>query len=352
MAVIQERKDKSGKIKYRALVRLKGYPPQSATFERRTDAKKWGQDTESAIRHGRYFPTHEARKHTFSDLVDRYIAQVLPHKPKMIKQQQSQLLWWKKQIGHYLLADVSPALISECKERLFSDKNDKGKTRAPATVSRYLSALSHAFTFAVNEWGWVEHNPVSKVKKPTEPRGRVRFLDEAERKELLAACKASSNKDLYTIVVLALSTGMRQGEILTLKWKDIDFQRRQLALHETKNNERRVVPVVRYAFEVLSEHGKVRNIESDYVFPKCAQKGQSAIRKAWDKAVKEAKLEDFRFHDLRHTAATYLAMNGATLAEIAEVLGHKTLQMVKRYAHLSKAHTSSIVEKMNARIFS
>jgi integrase len=352
VAVIQERKDKSGTVKYRALVRLKGYPPQSATFERKTDANKWAQDTESAIRHGRYFPSQESRKHTFSDLIDRYIIQVLPHKPKMIKQQQSQLTWWKKQLGHYLLAEVSPALISECKESLFNDKNTNGKTRAPATVSRYLSALSHAFTIAVNEWGWLEHNPVSKVKKPTEPRGRVRFLDEAERRELLAACKQSPNKDLYPIVVLALATGMRQGEIMTLKWKDIDLKRRQLALHETKNNERRVVPIVGYALEVLSEHGKIRNIESDYVFPKCAQNGQAAIRKAWQKAVGEAKLENFRFHDLRHTAASYLAMNGATLAEIAEVLGHKTLLMVKRYAHLSEAHTSSIVEKMNAKIFS
>jgi integrase len=352
VAVIQERKDKSGTVKYRALVRLKGYPPQSATFERKTDANKWAQDTESAIRHGRYFPSQESRKHTFSDLIDRYIIQVLPHKPKMIKQQQSQLTWWRKQLGHYLLAEVTPALISECKESLFNDKNTNGKTRAPATVSRYLSALSHAFTIAVNEWGWLEHNPVSKVKKPTEPRGRVRFLDEAERRELLAACKQSPNKDLYPIVVLALATGMRQGEIMTLKWKDIDLKRWQLALHETKNNERRVVPIVGYALEVLSEHGKIRNIESDYVFPKCALNGQAAIRKAWQKAVGEAKLENFRFHDLRHTAASYLAMNGATLAEIAEVLGHKTLLMVKRYAHLSEAHTSSIVEKMNAKIFS
>lgn len=168
----------------------------------------------------------------------------------------------------------------------FSDKNDKGKNRSPATLSRYLSALSHAFTVAVNEWGWLGHNPVSKVKKPIEPRGRVRFLDEAERKGLLTACQESSNKDLYPIVVLALSTGMRQGEILTLKWKDIDFKRRQLALQETKNNERRVVPVVGYTLEVLTEHGKIRSIESDSVFPKCAQKGQAAIRKAWDKAIK------------------------------------------------------------------
>ena len=108
--------------------------------------------------------------HTLSDLTDRYIAQVLPHKPKMIKQQQSQLTWWKNQIGHYRLAEVSPALISECKESLFSHKNDKGKNRTPATVNRDLSALSHAFTIAVNDWGWLGHNPVSKVKKPTEAR--------------------------------------------------------------------------------------------------------------------------------------------------------------------------------------
>ncbi|MEN8729166.1 MAG: tyrosine-type recombinase/integrase, partial [Desulfuromonadales bacterium] len=248
MAVIQERKGKDGKIKYRALIRLKGYPPQSATFERRTDAKKWAQDTESAIRHGRYFPSHESRKHTFADLVERYIAQVLPHKPKMIKQQKSQLTWWKNQMGHYLLADVSPAMISERKEILLNEKKN-GKTRSPATVSRYLSALSHAFTIAVNEWNWLEHNPVAKVKKPAESRGRIRFLDDEERKALLNACQESTNKDLYPIVVLALSTGMRQGEILTLKWKDVDFQRKQLVLHETKNNERRVVPIVGYALE-------------------------------------------------------------------------------------------------------
>jgi integrase len=352
VAVIQERKGNDGKIKFRALVRLKGYPPQSATFERKTDAKKWAQDTESAIRHGRYFPSQEARKHLFSELVDRYIDQVLPHKPKMKKQQEGQLNWWKAQLGYYLLSDVSPALIGECRDRLLNEKNDQGKTRAPATVVRYLAAVSHAFTIAVNEWGWMESNPVAKVKRPKEPRGRVRFLDDKEREHLLAACQSSWNKDLYPIVVLALSTGMRQGEILNLSWKDIDLQRRQLVLHETKNNERRVVPVVGHALEVIKEHGKVRNLESDYVFPKGAQSGQTSIRKAWEKAVKDAELEDFKFHDLRHTAASYLAMNGATLAEIAEVLGHKTLQMVKRYTHLSEAHTSTIVEKMNAKIFS
>jgi integrase len=144
---------------------------------------------------------------------------------------------------------------------------------------------------------------------------------------------------------------MRQGEILRLKWSDVDFARRQLVIHESKNNERRVVPVVSQAYKVLREYGKVRKIDSEQIFPEGAKSGLQAIRKAWEAVLKEAKIEDFRFHDLRHSAASYLAMNGATLAEIAEVLGHKTLQMVKRYSHMSDAHTAGVVERMNSKIF-
>jgi integrase len=144
---------------------------------------------------------------------------------------------------------------------------------------------------------------------------------------------------------------MRQGEILNLKWKDIDLSRSRLVLHETKNNERRGVPIVGLAHQVLTDLSKVRRIDSPLVFPGNDPKRPIKIRNAFEFAVETAKIDDFRFHDLRHTAASYLAMNGATLAEIAEVLGHKTLQMVKRYAHLSDAHTTSVVEKMNAKIF-
>lgn len=351
MATIQERTSSDGKTKYRVIVRLKGYPPQSATFDRKTDAKKWAQDTESAIRDGRHFKTAEAKKHTLAEMVDRYIEYVLPHKPKAIKPQTQQLNWWKNELGHRLLADVTPALIAECRDKLIAGKTYRQKKRSPATTNRYLAALSHAFTIAVNEWGWLEINPVSKVKRPTEPRGRVRFLDDDERDRLLASCRASRSKVLYAIVVLAISTGMRQGEILNLKWKDIDLSRSRLVLHETKNNERRAVPIVGLAQEVLSDLSKVRRIDSQLVFPGTDPEKPLKIRKAFDSALKEAGIENFRFHDLRHTAASYLAMNGATLAEIAEVLGHKTLQMVKRYAHLSESHTSSVVEKMNNKIF-
>jgi integrase len=351
MAVIQERVTADGKVKFRALVRMRGYPPQSATFDRKTDAKKWAQDTESAIRDGRYFKNAEAKKHTFGEMIDRYVKYVLPLKQKMAQQQKTQLTWWKGQLGHYLLADVSAAMIAECRDRLLNEETYRGAKRSPATVVRYLAAVSHCFSVAVNEWEWLEQSPIRKVKKPGEPRGRVRFLDDKEREALLNHCRESSNKSLYPIVVLAISTGMRQGEILRLKWQDIDFERRQLVVHDTKNKERRVVPVVGHAFDVLKAHGKVRKIDGDHVFPRCAESGLAAIRKSWNAAVKMAGLTDFRFHDLRHTTASYLAMNGATLAEIAEVLGHKTLQMVKRYAHLSDAHTAGVVERMNAKIF-
>ncbi|PLY16772.1 MAG: integrase [Sedimenticola sp.] len=351
MATIQERTSPDGKTKYRVLVRLKGYPPQSATFDRKTDAKRWAQDTESAIREGRHFKTAEAKKHTLTEMIDRYIEYVLPLKPKAIKPQTQQLNYWKAELGHRLLADISPALIAECRDKLLAGKTYRKKKRTPATVNRYLAALSHTFTIAVNEWGWLEGNPVSKVKRPTEPRGRVRFLDDDERSKLLAACRSNKDKHLYAIVILAISTGMRQGEILNLTWKDIDLGRSRLILHETKNNERRSVPVVGLAHEVLCELSKVRRIDSQLVFPSSQPETPIKIHKSFNMALTEAGIEDFRFHDLRHTAASYLAMNGATLAEIAEVLGHKTLQMVKRYAHLSESHTSSVVEKMNNKIF-
>ncbi|MCK4503243.1 MAG: site-specific integrase [Desulfuromonadales bacterium] len=352
MATIQERQSSDGKTKYRVIVRLKGCSPHTATSERKTDAKKWAQDTESAIRDGRHFKTVEAKKHTLQEMVDRYVENVLPLKPKTYKNQKMQLEWWADALGYNLLSDVTPALIAECRDKLLAGTTYRGTKRSPATVVRYLAAISHVFTVAVNEWGWIEHSPVSKVKKPTEARGRIRFLADDERAALLDACKESVNPFLYVIVVLAITTGMRQGEILKLKWKDVDLVRSCAVLHETKNGERRTVPIPQFAAQFLIELSKVRRIDTPLVFPgKKDPKKPIDIRNMWDDAVEKAKLEDFRFHDLRHTAASYLAMNGATLAEIAEVLGHKTLQMVKRYAHLSDAHTAGVVERMSNKIF-
>lgn len=351
MANIEKRKSESGRTTYRVKVRLKGHPTQSASFERLTDARKWAQHVESAIREGRHFKTTEAKRHTLADLIDRYTKTVLPRKPKVQRDQASQLRWWKGQLGNYTLADVSAKRISESRDVLAVEVLRGGKCRAPATVNRYLAALSHAFTVAVNEWEWLESNPLAKVSKLSEPRGRVRYLTDGERPRLLDACKESQCQVLYLVVVLALSTGARKGEILSLRWPQVSLGRRRITLEDTKNGERRVLPLAGHAFDLLEEYSQVRRLDTDLVFP--AQKSQKSldIRAAWENALKRAGIEDFRFHDLRHSAASYLAMNGATLTEIAEILGHKTLQMVKRYSHLSEDHTAQVVSNMNEKIF-
>lgn len=354
MATIQERKTEDGKITYRVQVRLKGHPAQTATFSRLTDARRWVQQVESAIREGRHFKTTESKKHTLGQLIDRYIEDVIPYKKKNGKKQKAQLLWWKEQIGDYSLADASPALIAECRDFLLKGITPRGTKRSPSTVVRYMAALSHALTIAVKEWGWLEDSPTRKVTKPREPRGRVRYLDQHERERLLQSCHESKNPYLYTVVVIAISTGMRRSEILNLTWADIDLAKGRIVLHETKNGERRVVPLVGLALELLRKHESSRRVDTVLVFPAIReQKPQKAVdlRGAWEAAIKKSAIFDFKFHDLRHSCASYLAMNGASLAEIGELLGHKNLQVTKRYSHLSEVHTAGVVEKMNEKIF-
>ncbi len=352
MASIEKRTTDTGETSYRVKIRLKGYPTQTATFKRLTDAKKWTQDTESAIREGRHFKTTEAKKHTLADLVDRYIKDVLPTKPKQARQQKQQLEWWKDKMGAYLLSDVTPSMIGQYRDELASGETYRGTQRSPATVVRYMAALSIAFTEAVKEWGWLEDSPMRKVKKPTESRGRVRFLDDDERAKLLKACKESSNAWLYPCVILALSTGMRLNELMGLKWQDVNLKDSFLILHETKNGDRRRVPLAGHGLELLQEHAKVRRLDTNLLFPGTIHKDKPIdLRKPFETALKAAEITDFHWHDLRHCTASYLAMNGASLAEIAEVLGHKTLSMVKRYAHLSDGHVSNVVASMNEKIF-
>jgi integrase len=298
---------------------------------------------------GRHFPSTAAKRHTVSDLIDRYISDVLPNKrASTAYNQRYQLRWWKAQLGHYALADVTPALMIEYRDKLARNKT---RRQSGATVNRWLAVLSHCFTMAVREWQWCDDSPVRTIRKPKEPRGRVRFLSDQERHLLLEACQASRNPYLHTIVVLALATGARRGELLSLRWPDVDLKRGTLTFHQTKNGERRAVPLTGTALALMSQHAKVRRLDTTLVFSDTTGKRPASIREAFEGAVERAGIADFRFHDLRHTFASYLAMNGASLLEIAEVLGHKTLAMVKRYAHLCEAHTRGVVERMNQAVF-
>ncbi len=361
MANIQKRATAHG-TRYRVQIRLRGFPAETATFRRLSDAKEWAQKIEAAMREGRHFPERASRKRTLGDLVNRYTNRgakgsgktggntaYLKLSPKEQSKRITMLDWWVTALGDPTLDRLASPLITEWRDRLLEGDGPRGRPASGATANRYLAALSCACTFG-RRLNWLRRNPVKDVERVGEGNGRVRFLNESERTRLIGACCDSNDRRLYALVVTAISTGARQGELLGLRWADVDVERGLAVFHQTKNRERRAVPVVGKAAEALSRLGKVRRVDTDLVF--AGNRGQASFpQTAWKKALVAAEIEDFRFHDLRHTAASYLAMNGATLAEIAEVLGHKTLAMVKRYSHMTEQHTSKVVSRMNEAIF-
>lgn len=322
----------------------------------------WVTQTEAAIREGRHFKGQEAHRKTLAELIDRYFLSEMPKRQPAEQQKiKNALGWWRNELGHLLLQDLSPSTLAQARDKLLNLPSERNKTaknrtetknKGPATVTRYMALLSQAFTIAVQEWEWLDDNPMRKVKKPSLPQPRARFLSDTERTRLLDACKASPCHLLYPIVVVALSTGARYTEVMHLCWDQIDLKRGVARLEKTKNKERRTLPLTHHALSVIKDlHALEGHPVEGWVFPREDGQAPMEIRKQWKNALQAAEIDNFRFHDLRHSAASYLAMNGASLAEIAEVLGHKTLQMVKRYAHLSDKHIISVVERMNKEIF-
>ena len=300
----------------------------------------------------RYSKQEKQHDYTVADLVDRYIAIIIPQKIRDTNNDVAKLTWWKNQLGYCLLSELTPALIAEKRERLLKEITFRKVRRSPATTNRYLASLSNALTIAVKEWGWLENSPMIRMRKLKEPRGRVRFLSEAERIALLKSCKQSKHPYLYVIAVLALSTGMRQAEILNLRWEDIDLDRGHILINESKNGDRRSVPLKGKALDLFKAFHQFTGQDFGLVFCSLLSKNKPAcLRWFWNKALKESGVKNFRFHDMRHSAASYLAMSGATPSEIAEVLGHRTLAMVKRYAHISDHHSAGVVERMNKKFF-
>lgn len=374
MATIRERSDSTGKKTYHVQVRIKGLPPQTQSFDTKTVAKQWAAQVETELRAGRYMSRVEAQRHTVKEFLEKYRDEVLiPTKPKELRSQGPQLEWWIKKLGAYSLADLTPAAIAKCRDELLQtplpSKSTKKKAvegeetkprfRKPATVVRYMALLSHAFNIAVKEWQWMQESPMPKVTKPKVNNERIRYLSDDEQTRLLGAAKISANRFLHTILITALSTGMRYSEIMNLRWRDMlvddEDEFGLILLKTTKNGEPRGVPLVKNAYVAIkamrAEHAKQHrgHVKGDaLLFPSEDDANIPVeIRKAWETAMRRAEIADFRFHDLRHTAASYLAMEGATAPEIAEILGHKSLQMVKRYSHFNKAHITKLMTRMS-----
>jgi len=337
---------------YKVRIRKPNSPTVTKSFSSKSLAERWARKTELDIEEGTYFEKNEASKYTVEKLVGKYVEEEVQklaetdwHARKL------QLKWWKSEIGHLTLNRVTPTILVECRKKLSEGITTRKNKRSGSTVNRYIAALSAAYGVAVNEWHWIAENPVLRIKKEKENPSRVRFLSADERTALLETCKGSRHDGLYLITLIALSTGMRQAEIMTVKWDQVNFERRTITLFKTKNKEIRVVPIVGIAATQLKAFGKIRDLKNPFVFTGKNDANALFPRKAWEDAIKDANIKDFHFHDCRHSAASELAMNGASLHEIAAVLGHKTLAMVQRYAHLSEQHTMSVVERMNNAVF-
>ncbi|MDP2828737.1 MAG: site-specific integrase [Sulfuricellaceae bacterium] len=334
MATIRKRESPGGTV-YQVQIRMRGFSPESASFERLTDARAWAAKIESDMKAGRHFGA--SKRHTFGELITRYTK----HQAGKLKSwgdTERHLKLWLDLLGDCFLGEITPQRINELRDKMLSETTARGTPRKPATVRRIMAALSSCLGYGVTELQWLERNPSEKAGTPGNADSRVRFLSDEEMERLLLACRKSSNRDLYTAVALSLTTGGRKAEIMGLRWQQIDFKRRLITLGETKNGDARALPLSGEAFELLEARAKVRQLHDDHVFPptRAAKKSDHLdLRTPWETVLKAAGIDDFHWHDLRHTAASYLVMSGVDLVSVARILGHRQLQMTLRYSHLA-----------------
>jgi integrase len=225
----------------------------------------------------------------------------------------------------------------------------KRRPLSPATLNRYQAALSAVLTWAQRrrmapkDW----HNPCRNLELRSEKNEIVRFLSDDERRALLAACKASKWTHLYVLTLMGITTGARRGEFEALTWADVDLERAEASVHRSKNGDRKVLPLVPAVVDELKSLQPDPSKRVGLVF---ASKRRPDVPRnfdlAWKHALRAAGVRNFRFHDLRHSCASYLAQAGAPLLQIAEVLGHRQLSVTKRYSHLTTKHKAELVHRV------
>jgi integrase len=286
---------------------------------------------------------------TVRELIDRYMAQYAGQDTS----RGQRLSAWLAMVGEFTLEQVDSDLMHAGRAELatapplvFMGLDHAGnkifkakagaKVKSTATLNRYMVAIAAVFTWAIEQRlapkGWV--HPCRGIKRLGEADGRVRFLDVDERARLFAACRASKYPRLYALVLMAMLTGARRGELLALRWRDLDLAKGVASLGKTKNGDRRTLVLLPQVIEAL------RAFLGDpdrYVFGSVRSRFQApaVTDSAWRDAVERAQVRNFRFHDLRHCCASYMAQAGQPLNVIAEVLGHRKLDMTRRYSHLT-----------------
>ncbi len=300
------------------------------------------------VNEGKFLDVRRKQKIRFGDFANEYL--LLHSKLKKSYRTDAKIVNLLKKFfgGKYLYEitslDVEKFKSARAKEVKKSKlKDGKEQFISPATVNRSLAVLKSMFNRAI-VWGKAERNPCRVVKLFKENNQRLRFLEREEIDKLLANCC----EHLRPIVIVALHTGMRKSEILGLKWHDIDIKRNIIHLSDTKNGEKREVPMNEVAQKTII--GVLKHPDSQYIF--CNKDGQpyGDIKKSFLTALDKSDIINFHFHDLRHTFASQLVMSGVDLNTVRELLGHKSLEMTLRYSHLSPDHKKRAVDLLSQRI--
>ena len=299
-----------------------------------TSDKKLAKEIEAKIRvevkEEKYFDKLIGRNKTFKQLMEVFMKE---HAPKVSDSMQNSYSASLKHLipffGDLTLLSISRKEISKYKIL----RKDEGAK--PATINRELAMLSKAFTLALEDWEWISGNnkPFSKIPYEKENNERDRWLTEDEEKSLLE----NSSEWLREIVVFALNTGLRQGELLSLEWNRVNLFRRTILIHKTKNGKPKTVPLNKNAMDVIACRAKekVRKLKNDFVFLSShgTKIDRHNLRRAFNNATRKAEIENFTFHDLRHCFCTKLAQRGVDIYKIAKLAGHEDIRMTQRYSH-------------------
>lgn len=318
MASIRQR---SGKWQAR-VIRL-GFPPEAKSFDTRNEAQRWARQIESAMDRGAYQPTAGANQVLLHDILQRYMVEVSPTKRGYAEEVIRIKALQRAKMAAYSMSQLSHAVVANFRDvRL--------KVVGAGAVIRDLSLLSSAISHARREWGVTAANPCALVRKPPTPPGRSRLLTPDEEARLLDSLSPTGRRSPWMIplVQLALETAMRRGELLALKWENINLDSQTAYLPITKNGTPRLVPLSSKAIKVLVT---LPRLPTGFVFGISAQTMEAAFKRARTRA----GIANLHFHDLRHTATSRMADKLPNVIELAAVTGHRTIQMLKRYYHPS-----------------
>lgn len=318
---IQERTASDGTVSYRAQVRMRGHEHVSKTFTRKTDAKKWIEDTRSAIRAGS-MTSNVAQRTTLHAALADYLKKITPKKKGRRREEDRVKAWQHNPLAHKFLTQLRGKDFSEYRDA----RRDEGV--AEGTIRTELALISHLYKIARTEWGMEGlKNPIKDVGIPSGSNSRNRRLEEGEEEKLLTALKIEGPY-MVPLATFAIETAMRQGEILSLAWADVDLEKRVAKLADTKNGEPREVALSSRAIEILK--GLPRSLDaSARVFPL----RQDVLIRAFRAARTAAGLADLKYHDLRHEGISRLFERGWNVAEVAAMSGHRTWSQLKRYTH-------------------